>query len=182
MKQSIYLITIIVFVLFVSCNQNNSKEKEVLSWIGEEFIFIDTLSVFNPMDEDYCTTVKDILDYNSEVDKLVIYINAECFTCAQDLITWKEMFRKINIPENQIFIHIAINDLSIILPYLKKWKFKYPIIYDDENLIFTINKISNERLFQVFLLDKDNIIRFVGNPILDNILEKFYIDYFNNQR
>lgn len=44
-------------------------------------------------------------------------------------------------------------------------KFSYPIIYDYHGTLDSLNQFPKNRIFQTFLLDKDNKVILIGNPI-----------------
>ncbi|MDR3266230.1 MAG: hypothetical protein LBT24_01490, partial [Tannerella sp.] len=57
---------------------------------------------------------------------------------------------------------------------LKQNGFIYPVFIDIDNKIFALNNFPKEQEYQCFLLDKDNKVVMVGNPVLNPAIWKLY--------
>jgi hypothetical protein len=58
---------------------------------------------------------------------------------------------------------------------LKLNEFNYPAFIDEKDEINSLNQFpSGNRQFQCFLLDKENRVEIIGNPILNPQIEKLY--------
>ena len=112
-----------------------------------------------------------------EKEKIVVYIDGECFTCAEDFLEWKNIVKDFENENIEILFYLHVSDFEILKPYLKKWNFSYPIIWDRYNQFFISNKLSNDRLFQVMLLDNNEKVKFVGNPLCHEGIKEFYYKY-----
>lgn len=166
------IILTILIVVFVSC-KNKKVEDQIFNWVGKKIRLIDTLPVYNSFDNTYCT----FNSFNLEQEKIIIFINGNCFTCAEDLVLWKRILDEVKGKNVQVLIYLFITDFKVLEPYLKKWNFSYPIILDRNNLFFTTNEISDKQLFQVMLLNENNTVIFVGNPLKDKNIENFYLNH-----
>ena len=44
-------------------------------------------------------------------------------------------------------------------------RFKYPVCIDEEDSLNKLNSFPSDMAFQTFLLDKDNKVKAIGNPV-----------------
>lgn len=58
------------------------------------------------------------------------------------------------------------------------WKdnFKYPVFLDEKGSFYALNHFSADMDFQTFLLDKDNKVVAIGNPILNPKVKTLYLE------
>ena len=62
----------------------------------------------------------------------------------------------------------------------KKNKFDYPIFYASKNNINKINNFPEQIEYQTFLLNQDNRVLIIGNPIKNEKLWNLYLRTINN--
>lgn len=166
------ILFILSCIFFMSCRNNPfSKEKErisdIVSKMQGKFISFP-LEMLN-------NVIMDSL--LSKEFKLVAYIDsAKCMECNLALDEWsvkiREM-RKVNEEVSFLFI-INSNNYSVIKSLLNKHRFDYPVFIDTTNSFYNLNSLNKDSKFQFFLLDRDNKIILVGNPIRNNSIWMLY--------
>jgi hypothetical protein len=58
--------------------------------------------------------------------------------------------------------------------FLKEAKFDYPVFIDVNNTINKLNHFPNQEIYQSFLLDRDNKVLKIGNPVLNLGIRRLY--------
>ena len=166
-----------LFVLFVfsSCqHQNDRKILELLKkWEGREILFPD-LDVID-------FVVKDVnWDY-----KIVTYIDsAECFSCKLNLRDWMGMKQQVDSVDKKVaFLFFLQTRRTEDLDYKMKWDaFNLPIVFDVQNLFCQLNHFPEDEKFRTFLLDKDNKVLAIGNPIHNPKVKELYLKIIQGEK
>lgn len=52
--------------------------------------------------------------------------------------------------------------------------FDFPVVIDEENQLNKLNNFSNNDIFHCFLLNKQNRIKIIGNPIYNTKIKELY--------
>ena len=166
-----------LFVLFVfsSCqHQNDRKILELLKkWEGREILFPD-LDVID-------SVVKDVnWDY-----KIVTYIDsAECFSCKLNLRDWMGMKQQVDSVDKKVaFLFFLQTRRTEDLDYKMKWDaFNLPIVFDVQNLFCQLNHFPEDEKLRTFLLDKDNKVLAIGNPIHNPKVKELYLKIIQGEK
>lgn len=58
---------------------------------------------------------------------------------------------------------------------MKRDKFTHPVCFDEEDAFNKLNKLPTDMTFQTFLLDKDNKVVAIGNPIHNPKVKELYL-------
>ena len=101
-----------------------------------------------------------------------------CVSCKLQLKEWAKFMSFVDSVTSQsipflFFFQPKNNDeLRSILKYNN---YSYPICVDTENHFYNLNHFSSEMMFQTFLLDKDNKVVVIGNPIHNLAVRDLYL-------
>lgn len=174
MKQ-IFLKTFCILLL-ASC-QDNKKEQLlhlVQEWQGKEIRF--------PEKPVFARFVTDTTDYRipAAADyKVVVYVDSiGCVSCKLQLREWKKFIAQVdsatdgNVPFLFFFQSKDNNELRYIL---KRDNFTLPVCVDTDNHFYNLNHFPNEMTFQTFLVDRDNHVKVIGNPIHNLSVRDLYL-------
>lgn len=109
--------------------------------------------------------------------KVVTFINADCSSCIEDLKEWTLFVNKADMNKVRFIFLIRSNYGNTTFENLNtnKIDFDLPYFYDNNDSLFTLNKISEDKLFQTFLLDEQNKVKLIGNPIGHKRLSDLYL-------
>ena len=160
---------------FLACQDNKKKQVEELvqEWQGKEIKFPNT-----PIFTRY---VKDTIDYQIPVSdyKVVMYVDSiGCVSCKLQLSRWKEFIAQVDsvcdkkVPFLFFFQPKDNQDLRRIL---RIDNFSLPVCIDTEDRFNKLNHFPSEMMFQTFLLDKDNKVVVIGNPIHNLKVRDLYL-------
>lgn len=169
------LLLLFLFILTSSCKES---EKEKLSrlvkeWQGKEIVFPEK-SVFTVFG-------KDTVDYvipDSEYKVLVYVDSLGCTSCKLQLHKWKELIAYTDsltggsVPYLFFFQSKDDNELHYIL---KRDNFNRPVCFDRNNQLNELNNFPADITFQTFLLDKNNKVLALGNPIHNISVKELYL-------
>lgn len=163
----------IVYISFtlclISCHYNRQGIKQIVNqWQNKEIIFPNSIK-----DQIYTNDST----YENRY-KILNYIDTSgCTACHLKLYEWnllKKQTDSLNL--NVSFIFIAyLNNYNKLTHLQKLNKCTIPILYDSLNIMNTTNHFPDDRMFQTFLLDKNNKVLLIGNPINNLKLWKLYI-------
>lgn len=173
MKSLLYLLSILF--LLTSCKENKKEEvaRLVQEWQGKEIVF--------PKNITFTRFVTDTVDYQIPQSdyKVLIYVDSTgCTSCKLQLPKWKELIAYTdsvtgnNIPFLFFFQSKDDKELRYIL---KRDNFNRPVCIDRYSELDKLNRFPQNITFQTFLLDKDNRVVVIGNPIHNLAVKDLYL-------
>lgn len=172
MKQ-IYLL--ILFLLLFSCKENEKEriQRLVNEWQGKEIVF--------PKNITFTRFLTDTVDYQITQSKykVLTYVDSiGCTSCKLQLPKWKKLIEYVDSATNSqvpfLFFFQSKNDKELRY-ILKVDKFDRPVCVDHRNELNLLNKFPADIMFQTFLLDKDNKVIALGNPIHNSAVKDLYL-------
>lgn len=170
-----YIFIIFLFTLmFFSCsnNQRDSILSVFKEWEQREIKFPSN-SVFTKL---ACDTVK--MDIQSEF-KILTYIDSVgCTSCKLQMPLWKEfIFETDSNPNNNVVFvfYICPKDKKGFEYILKRDRFDYPVCIDELDSLNILNQFSSDSRFHTFLLDKNNKVLAIGNPMHNPKIKELYL-------
>ena len=172
------LLYILLITAFFSCdNEQKEKEKQILQlvneWQRKQIVFPEN-AVFTR----YLTDTTDYQIPQSEY-KVLIYVDSiGCTSCKLQLHKWKELIKYTNsVTQNKVpflfFFHPK--DAKEIRYLLKRDGFDHPICIDLDDRLNKLNKFPADMTFQTFLLDKNNKVAVLGNPVHNTAVKDLYL-------
>ena len=174
MKQLLF-ITLSILAL-TSCKDSPKDEiaRLVKEWDGKEVRF--------PEHPVFTIPGKDTVDFsfrNAEY-KVVSYVDSiGCISCKLQLDRWKDFIHEVDsltgeaVPFILCLHHPDVKEMQRVT-----WKdeFKYPVFIDEMGTFDALNHFPTNMMFQTFLLDKNNKIVAIGNPILNPLVKELYLE------
>ena len=163
-----------LWLLVSNCSNSARDSYSIIEdWMGREIVFPVHLD-FVSLDAD--TTVK----VNMEKDfKILTYWDAEgCLSCKLQLAEWKQFIRYLDrrdINNVQFLFFFHPDNVRDVKVQMKRDSFAYPVCFDREDALNKLNHFSSELQLQTFLLDKDNKVVAVGNPVYSPQVKGLYL-------
>ncbi len=158
--------------LFIACNQKQKEIKKILKdWYNKEIIFPSSLQakIFTR------DTINE--DWNSPKYKILLHVDSTgCSACKLQLYSWlKFMERHEKYQDKLAFIYVVhvLNSHKMAI-ICKQNNFNHPIIYDINGQMDKINNFPKDEQFRCFLLDTNNKVKLIGNPVSNPKLEILY--------
>ena len=176
MKRIYYIYTFLILLVAVSACQDKKKDaiiQLVEEWQGKEIIFPDSC-VFTVLAKD--TVDMDVYAPNY---KILMYVDSVgCTGCRLQLPQWTKFITEIDSMTNgqtSFLFFLSPKNLKDAHYTLRRDDFTYPLCIDLQSQLNKLNKFPNQDMFQTFLLDKDNKVVAIGNPIHNRAIRSLYI-------
>jgi hypothetical protein len=172
-------ILLVVFIIFFTgCKKQRQKAEAksiVKEWIGKEIKFPDNFQC-NLSGED--TSYMLCADLIESEFKILLYVDSTgCTNCKLQLMEWNNLINEINcIQGNKLsflfFLHPKdITELRLIL---QRNDLRHPVFIDTKDEINLLNKFPKQSDYQCFLLNKDNKVLMIGNPVQNTKILELY--------
>lgn len=175
MKRHCYLI-LLILIASLSCSKQKSDTELlqiVKEWYGKEIKFPD-----RPV---FTLYGKDTVDYSipQSTYKVLVYVDSTgCVDCKLQLQKWQELIEYTNSISNgeiPFLFFFYPKDYKELCQIFKRDLFDMPVYIDFKG---ELNKLNNFPLlpqFHTLLLDKDNKVVVIGNPVHSTDIRSLYI-------
>lgn len=174
MKNLYYSLIMGVLMLCTSCNSNERQEiiRLVKEWQDKEIVLPDS-SVFTIQG-------KDTIDVNMDsMYKILVYVDSVgCTSCRLQLHKWKEFITEVDSITHhsvQFLFYLTPKNVKEARYITRRDDFTYPMCIDPNNKINAHNHFPKEDMFHTFLLDTDNRVKVIGNPIHNSAVRELYL-------
>lgn len=164
-----------------SC-QEGDKERIanlVTEWQGKE-IFLPDKGAFTIQGKD---TVQFPIESNY---KILVYVDSTgCTSCRLQLQRWKQLIEEVDSVSNksvQFLFYLTPKNVKEARYITRRDNFTYPLCVDLSNEIDQLNNFPKEDMFHTFLLDADNKVKVIGNPVHNKAVHSLYIDAITGNR
>ena len=165
----------ILSLVFITCKQAPRDELRdlVAYWQDREIIFPEAMQ--------FVRYTEEIVNYpfREASNKVLIYIDSMgCTSCKLQLSRWKELKAYTDSLTNGSVLYIFIfqsANLNKIKGVLRLDHFDHPVYLDRNADFVKLNTLPENSIFHTFLLDKDNKVLVIGNPLLNPMVKELYI-------
>lgn len=177
MVQSLnWILGLCVCLFFASCEES---EKERLSrlvqeWEGKEILF--------PAHSTFTIQGRDTVDFDFKdaTYKIVTYIDSVgCTDCKLQLYRWQELIKEVDSLTNgnvPFLFYFHPKDMKELRYLTRRNGFTYPVCFDEKDDFNRLNRFPGEMMFQTFLLDKENRVVALGNPVQNPKVKELYLN------
>lgn len=163
---------LICSVLTISCqnlrknDSNNSQRKSNISIEGKNFNIVEDVRIFT----DTGNYILDSSDMFNSSLRVFSYVNVSCATCLDEIRNWNSLAKSLAQHNTPIILYLQSKDRYELLKYLieesRLAPYSYPFVLDINNNYFKQNSmLSEEKRLYTVLVNKDNEILWVGDPI-----------------
>ena len=176
MKSNFVAISILAFTLFISCKGNGKNQitELVNNWTNKELLLPQ-----NPIFVSLLDTINYSINDSRFKYKIISYTDASgCISCQLKLKEWDNFAKEVfSYSEDQITIvkFIAPHRAKDVFFELKSANYTYPVSIDTNDELNRLNKFPKDNLFRCFLLDENNKVILIGNPVQNPKIRNLYI-------
>jgi len=175
LNKFIHLYILIYLGIQISCVNNKEREiKRIVSEkIGTKINLIDSLRFFS---------LKEGWINRPSMDgiKLITYINGSCSSCIFEMSQWQPLFEDEDFKNIIFLFYVRTNNIEQTTALMQQIEFNHPIIIDQTDIFYTQNNLSEKKICQTFLLDQENKIMIIGNPIYGINIKNIYVNAIRN--
>jgi hypothetical protein len=172
MKKVLY-----IFILFLlaSCQENDKERIARLlnEWNRKEIKF-PPHSVFTIQGKDTVT-----MDYRIAEFKVITYVDSiGCTSCKLQLHRWKELIAEMDSVTSgtvPFLFYFHPKDVKELCYLLRRDAFNNPVCFDEMDDFNKLNRFPSDMTFQSFLLDKENRVIGMGNPVHNPKVKELYL-------
>lgn len=176
------IITVLIFLFtFISCQKSHHQRvlRITESWLGKEILF-PTHSVF-------MVNARDTVNFSFEKaeHKILSYVDTlGCISCKLQLNQWEKWMQELEDKNLQIpvLFYIHAKSKRDFRGAILKDAFPYPVCYDEHDSLNKMNHFPDNMAFQTFLLDKENKVVALGNPIHNPRVKELYLDIIQGKQ
>lgn len=171
------LSAILIILLLISCGNNTNVKRDY------KMLKSQKITIPNDIDIEVLVNGKDtvINDFMDSELKVVIYTDSiSCNTCSISTIAnWTSLLDYAKTFNNQLKYYFIFtpkkNDDYSVRFALKTAHFDYPVILDTKGEFEKLNPhLPENKMMHTFLLDKDNNVIMVGNPLNSIKMEELF--------
>ncbi len=160
----------VLLAYFGACTNpvKESREAKIVEELtGKEMVFTNFLLADHPFVGQSSGNI-----FQQKISKIVTIINFDCGSCRESIKKWKEYLNGKNITFI-IIVKGSNEDFFNEIRSKESSSFLY-IYYDRDNVFESTNKIPQDTRFQTFLINSENKIRIIGNPLFNKAIAKLY--------
>ena len=171
-----WILGLCVCLFMVSCAESDKERlsKLVKEWEGKEILF--------PAHSTFTIQGKDTVDFDFKgaAYTIVTYIDSVgCTSCKLQLHRWKELVKEVDSLTNgdvPFLFYFHPKDIKELRYLTRRDAFAYPVCFDEKDDFNRLNRFPSEMMFQTFLLDKENRVIALGNPIQNPKVKELYLN------
>ena len=175
MKLGRFLFLLLGVLCLVSCKESEKERiaRLVNEWEGKEIKF-PPHSVFTIQGKDTVT-----MDYRNAEFKVITYVDSiGCTSCKLQLHRWKELIAEMDSVTSgtvPFLFYFHPKDMKELRYLTRRDNFTYPVCFDEDDEFNSLNRFPSEMTFQTFLLDKENRVIGMGNPVHNPKVKELYL-------
>ncbi len=176
-------IWLLMLCLLAACQDSDKQRltRLVEEWDGKEVVF-PRQAVFTVQGRDTVSFRWQDAPY-----RIVTYVDSVgCASCKLQLPKWKQLmaetdslFGKGKLSYVFFFHPKDVRELTYLT---RRDGFTYPVCFDREDAFNRLNRFPSEMALQTFLLDKDNRVVAIGNPVHNPQVKELYLNVIGGKR
>lgn len=163
------------FLFFFSCSNVKKKQVEILvnEWNNKEICF--------PAHPVFTRQLTDTVLYRIPKSdyKVVVFVDSVgCVSCKLQLSRRKEFMHEVDSLSDgavPFVFFFQSKDLRELRYILKCDGFSHPVCIDTDDEFNRLNHFPGEMMFQTFLVDSENRVKVIGNPIHNLSVKELYL-------
>ena len=166
-----YWNVLLCFFYLSSCVNPQKKQYTDLlqDWMNREIQIPD-----NPV---FTVLARDTVDFPMQADyKILTYVDSVgCLSCKLQLDRWKELMEDGGFSGVDFLFFFSPEKMRDIVGTLRMEGFTHPVCIDRDKRLNRLNHFPADPTFQTFLLNKDNRVLAVGNPVHNPKIRELYL-------
>ena len=176
MKRNILCLLCLV-VLLVSCRDSTEDKISQLlhEWIGKEVCFPQNMDLTSYVDTNATVNFED---WKASYTILHYVDTAGCVSCKLQLSRWRAFVAELDSVSHysaKCLLSFSPMNKAILLKSLRINKFNHYVFIDEKDSLNQLNAFPANEAFHTLLLDKNNKVLAMGNPIHNPNIKDLYL-------
>lgn len=175
MKKTLLSIPLFISLALCACADSGRERvsRMVKEWEGKEIVFPEH-SVFTVQGKDTVSCPSGSSSY-----RILTYVDSVgCTSCKLQLPRWKELIAEFDSAADgkvSFLFYFHPKDKNELRYLTRRDDFTYPVCFDESDELNRLNIFLGNMTFQTFLLDSDNRVVAIGNPIHNSDVKRLYL-------
>ena len=174
---------IFIAILLLSCKESkqNRIARLVNEWNGKIIQFPDSMCLTSYRND---TAIVKYIREQTPYTILNYVDTIGCVSCRLQLPRWKTMMEELDsLYPNKVTCLMVFNPQGKrkLIKHLRNNQFNYFVYIDEMDTLNRMNKFLNEEDFGTFLLDKNDKIVAIGNPVLKPRVRDLYFNIISGK-
>lgn len=179
MNQNVkYIVCFVIGWWLVSCAETRKEQVGhlVREWKGREIVYPNNML--------YSILGKDTSYIPKSEYTIVNYIDSGgCTSCKLQLTEWKRLIAQLDsVGNTSVLFFLYPKSRKEMIYILKRDNFTHPVCLDTEDSFNKLNKFPQDEMFHTFLLDRDNKVLAIGNPIHNPKVKELYLKIISGDK
>lgn len=177
----IYLLITIVFLISCKESEQDRIARLVNVWIGKTIQYPNNMYLTSYTND---SVVTQFAKKQSKYTILSYVDTIGCTSCRLHLPRWKELIGYLDsVYPNKVNCLMVFypKDKKRMIKYLRNDKFEHYVCIDEMDSLNKINNFLHEEHFCTFLLNEDNRIIAIGNPVLNPQIRDIYLNIISGK-
>ena len=176
-------VLLLMLCLLAACQESDKERltRLVQEWDGKEISF--------PAQAVFTVQGRDTVDFRWQAApyRIVTYVDSiGCTSCKLQLPKWKQLIAETDSlfgKDKLSYVFFFHPKDARELTYLtRRDGFTYPVCFDREDAFNCLNRFPSEMALQTFLIDKDNRVVAIGNPVHNPQVKELYLNVVGGKR
>lgn len=175
------ILVIIAFLFFSCADKSKTNISSLLAqWENKQVLF--------PSNATFTLQGKDTVAYQMLNDgyKILNYVDSlGCMSCKLHLEDWLGLMKEldsISMNKFQSLFFFVPKKGTEIYQTLRVAHFDYPVCIDEQDSLNILNHFPSDPRFQTFLLDKNNRVVAIGNPVHNPKVKELYMKIIKGEK
>lgn len=173
-RKVLFFLMLTLFLYSCGMKKNEQKIETVLDeWIGRQIVYPDSLVLWGA-DEGFSQD-----SFLNRKYKVITYVDSlGCMSCKLQLPRWKKWIKELQKEgmDISVLFFLSPRDEESLKILLQDYGFIYPVYIDINDVFNKKNCLPVNDMFHTFLLDQDNKIVAIGNPIHNLKVKELYMN------
>lgn len=184
-NQGLIKLFLLIVAFSLSCCKGNKQREDAIAivkeWTGKEIKFPENVPCYK-FGKDTIPVLCDECLPNEY--KILLYVDSSgCSSCRLQLFMWKQLIEEADsLFQGKACFMLFFQPKSIkeMSNLFRQYQFDYPVFIDMTNSINRLNKFPQSMQYQCFLLNSDNKVLMVGNPVLNIKIWELYKSHISD--
>lgn len=169
-----YLVILLYGILF-SCSENRKESiRHIIGKWERKEVFFPEHPVFTIQGKDTVFPMDNKSQY-----KVLTYVDTiGCTSCKLQLPKWKKLiseFDSVSHGRVDFLFYMHPKSRKEVIYLLRRDAFSFPVCIDDHDSLNILNHFPQDEMFHTFLLDGENRIVAIGNPIRNPRIKELFL-------